>query len=304
MSASEASAAFPAGDLRRSKKLNGQGYRARKRGDHSAAVALYRQAVTAAPAYGQARLNLACELALAGRADAALAELSMLYRSGRPDHRKYLRLATADSDLASLWKTGRFMALISGVAPNSPVTPAKLKGGGCHGYTPASGAVVCGYHISTSEWPAKAGGVLFGGTTQKFAVPMSDEEWEEDETRELQAALRQAGVAGVRLPRFALTRNRERALGNAGLRARWAVDSDGLHTLTVTGPAGRATLLMDADDFQWAEDPVSLGEPSDVRVWLVPGWSDRVVAEANYEVSDSEMGDESWNAVALVRLEP
>ncbi len=93
------------------RRLNAEGFAARKSGDHARARSLYAEALTFNPDDATPRYNLACELALAGEQKEALAALTYLYKLGTPEARKLLAAARDDKDFESLKDLGQFMRL-------------------------------------------------------------------------------------------------------------------------------------------------------------------------------------------------
>jgi hypothetical protein len=98
-------------DPARARRLNAEGFAARKGGDHEKARALYAEALNYNPDDPTARYNLACELALAGEQKEALAALTYLYKLGTPEARKLLAAARDDKDFESLKDLGQFVRL-------------------------------------------------------------------------------------------------------------------------------------------------------------------------------------------------
>jgi len=94
------------------KSLNALGFAARKDGDHAAARMLYREALEADADHVWSRYNLACEHALLGEADQALALLQRIADIGGVEADKALfEHAPRDKDFAKLRRDRRFMAL-------------------------------------------------------------------------------------------------------------------------------------------------------------------------------------------------
>ncbi len=92
-------------------RLNEDGLAARKRGDHAAAMQLYKEALAQDQNHVWARYNYACELALAGRDKDAIGELTFLYKLGTADAKRALSAARKDSDFASIKNLGQFFRL-------------------------------------------------------------------------------------------------------------------------------------------------------------------------------------------------
>jgi hypothetical protein len=305
MSAQEREQALVEGDLRKAKKLNTAGYRARKKGDGAAALAAYEQAVAAAPAYGRARLNYACELSLAGRQDEALSQLVWLYRTGRDEDLDLVAAATSDTDLRALWPRPRFKALIEGLAARRPYGARLLPETGCFGYAPATGAVSCGYVSDTSEWASLAGGVIFAAEVKEFAIRSEEEDM--DDPEEMLHALKSARIAPVKLPHFKLREGREMPLGETGFAATWKRTDDAT-IISVSGPSGRGgSVELDEESLVTSGQPVMYNSPTSVVVWLVPGF-DRFVVEAiseygaEYEDGQMIQGAEHYTGLGFIEL--
>jgi tetratricopeptide (TPR) repeat protein len=92
-------------------RLNEDGLAARKRGDHAAAMQLYKEALAQDQNHVWARYNYACELALAGQTKDALNELTFLHKLGTSDAKRALGAARKDSDFASIKDSGQFFRL-------------------------------------------------------------------------------------------------------------------------------------------------------------------------------------------------
>jgi hypothetical protein len=304
----EAARLLPAGNVSEAKKLNSQGFKARKRGDNAQAMDFYRQAVAASPAHGRARLNLACELALAGEIQSAIDELTWLYRSGSEEDLDLLAAASSDEDLRSIWGQDAFLALVDGAAGRRQLAPKEVLKGGCHGFSATTGTVACGYFADTSEWSPTAGGVLFGHPTGVYSIVDEDETI--NDTADMAAELQVRRVAPVRLPKFPLKAGQETPLGGTGYVARWdpIQDSEGeapLGKLTLHGPRGMGPLVVTPKEVVHGAHWVA--GSGEAVLWMVPGW-DRFVLEvtsefeAAYEDGQMVQGPESWNALALVEL--
>jgi hypothetical protein len=299
---------LPAGNVSEAKKLNSQGFKARKRGDNAQALDLYRQAVAASPAHGRARLNLACELALAGEIQPAIDELTWLYRSGSKADLDLLAAASSDEDLRLIWGQDAFLALVDGLAGRRQLAPNDVLKGGCHGFSATTGTVACGYFADTSEWSPTSGGVLFGHPTGVYSIVDEDETI--NDTADMAAELQARRVAPVRLPKYPLKAGQETPLGSTGYVARWdpSPDSDGeapLGKLTLRSPRGMGPLVVTPKEVVHGAHWVA--GKGEAVLWMVPGW-DRFVLEvtsefeAVYEDGQMIQGPESWNALAFVEL--
>ena len=102
---------YPVGNLKRAKRLNVKGLKARKRGDNARALRYYRKAVAASPRYGWARFNLACELSLAGREDEAIEHLLVLHQMNTEETREILPLIHTDHDFDNVRHNPAFRLL-------------------------------------------------------------------------------------------------------------------------------------------------------------------------------------------------
>lgn len=109
--AAERATVYPDGDRAAAKKHNRAGLKAREGGDGAGALAAYRAAVAASPAYAPGRYNLSCELALAGQGDAAIEQLEHLLRLGTPEARSFVARARFDPDFARVAGDPRFRAI-------------------------------------------------------------------------------------------------------------------------------------------------------------------------------------------------
>jgi hypothetical protein len=300
---SEAAQLLPAGSLRKAKRLNKKGFRARKNGNNAEALALYREAVEASPSYGRARFNLACELALDGQTSAAIAELTILYRSGGKGDHHYLAAATADEDLHSLWALPAFLSLVDGLAEHRRLRTSKVLKGGCHGFSARTGAMACGYYSKTDEWCEKAGGVLFGSETHVFAV--HDEDEEVNESGAMESSCLQERVAPLKLPKYHLRRGKEMALGDTGYFATWSETPDSPAKVEFRGPGGVAEIAIGREGFVTGGDAVPYNNPDEVLFWLAPSGGRGVVETRFGYTGTREPKDipyESWNALALLVL--
>jgi thioredoxin-like negative regulator of GroEL len=104
------------GNRARAELLNKRGFTMRsEHRDNEQAYALYSAAVKADPAYEWSRYNLACELALLGRSDEALAHLLALRRLDTTAARDALRAAATDDDLRVLRSAPLFSRLTSNI---------------------------------------------------------------------------------------------------------------------------------------------------------------------------------------------
>jgi len=306
MTAEERKGELATADVGKAKKLNTKGYRARKAGDNAGALEAYGQAVEASPSYGRAKLNYGCELALAGRLDDALAQVTWLYRTGREEDLDLLAVATSDQDLRALWPLPAFRALIDGMVDRRSLGAKSLLEGGCFGYSPLSGAVACGYVSETSEWAPVAGGVIFGGEVKQF--PLRSEEEEMDDLEGMNKAVRDARIAPAKLPSFKLREGKEIPLGETGYAATWK-SSDDATTILVTSPSGKSvSLSFDEEGLANSGQPVMYNSPTEVVVWMVPGWKRFAIesitkSEAQYEDGVMVEGAEFYSAVGLVDLQ-
>ncbi len=293
------------GDVGKAKKLNTKGFRARKGSDNAGALEAYRQAVEVAPSYGRAKLNYACELSLAGRLDEALAQLTWLYRTGRDEDLDLLAAATSDQDLRALWPLPAFRALVEGVVTRRPYDSKSVLEGGCFGYSPTTGAVACGYVSETSEWAPVAGGVIFAAKAEEFQLKSDEEEM--DSFDEMNSAARKARIASVKLPHFKLQQGKDTPLGETGYRATWRSSEDE-GTVTITSASGATgTLALTNESLANCGQPVPYNNPTEVVIWLVPGWERFVVEaisryEAAYEDGEMVQGAELLSAVGLIDL--
>jgi hypothetical protein len=102
LSSSAVKSQYPKGNIKKARKFNKEGYRARKKDNTPAAVEGYEKAVAASPSYVPSRFNLACELARDGNADASIAQLEHLFRIGNKEARKYLSKTRLDTDFDSI----------------------------------------------------------------------------------------------------------------------------------------------------------------------------------------------------------
>jgi tetratricopeptide (TPR) repeat protein len=82
LSAKEVKAQYGIKQMRKAKKSNTAGYKARKADDAAKAIEHYNKALELAPGYVTARFNLACEHARAKDADAAIGAIEHLFRMG------------------------------------------------------------------------------------------------------------------------------------------------------------------------------------------------------------------------------
>lgn len=102
------------GNREKSKRLNQSGYVARtRRSDNRSAMRLYRAAIRADPSYEWPHYNLACELSLVGKTDAAIAELLVLRRLGTPVAQDALRAALSDPDLSTIRSSRLFQLIVA-----------------------------------------------------------------------------------------------------------------------------------------------------------------------------------------------
>ena len=111
LSIAERRRAYPKGNRKLAKKLNTAGYKRFKAKDRVGALTNYQKAVDASPAYEMARFNLACELSVAGRLDAAIEQLEHLLRMGTPLARKLVSRARYDKDFTALHSDKRYQAI-------------------------------------------------------------------------------------------------------------------------------------------------------------------------------------------------
>lgn len=113
LSGAERARVYPIGNFKRARKFNTAGYKRFKVKDRRGALANYRRAVKASPAYEQARFNLACELSVSGQPGLAIEQLEHLFRIGTPKARKLLSRARYDSDFTALHSDPRYQAIIT-----------------------------------------------------------------------------------------------------------------------------------------------------------------------------------------------
>jgi tetratricopeptide (TPR) repeat protein len=113
---------YPDGDRATAKKHNAEGLALRKIGDGAGAMAAYKAAVATSPSYVPGHYNYACELAIAGQLDAAVAQLEHLLRIGTLEARSFAARAAFDEDFLRLRDDPRFLAIAASftVDPSRP----------------------------------------------------------------------------------------------------------------------------------------------------------------------------------------
>lgn len=89
--------------------LNERGLAARRAGQHLRAAKAYQEALELDPLHVWARYNLACELAVLGEYDSALAQLEALARLTSQEARDALRAARKDTDFSKIRDNPRFL---------------------------------------------------------------------------------------------------------------------------------------------------------------------------------------------------
>lgn len=94
-------------------QLNDLGFAARQRGDHTAAIKHYSEALIADPRFELAAYNLACEHALKGSHEFALELLGHLRSLRTPASKKALAKALSDPDFRSMKDSAAFRAIVS-----------------------------------------------------------------------------------------------------------------------------------------------------------------------------------------------
>lgn len=98
---------------RRARRLNARGLRAYERGDYSAAIERYREALAADPGHILARYNLSCAYNLAGEPDKGLALLAELRAAEDCEAcRRRLVRASEDADWHSMWSHPLFVEIV------------------------------------------------------------------------------------------------------------------------------------------------------------------------------------------------
>jgi len=107
----EVKAEYSTKKMRKAKKANTAGYKARKADDAAKAIENYKKALELAPGYVGARFNLACEYARAKDADAAIAELEHLFRIGSPEALLRAAKLQVDSDFDPIREDPRIKAI-------------------------------------------------------------------------------------------------------------------------------------------------------------------------------------------------
>ena len=111
VSAAEQKRVYHQRGLRVARRENSAALKARRESDHAEAKRAYLRALAAAPGFEAARFNLACEHALKGDADSAIAELEHLLRQGTIEARKYLSKSRIDSDFDPIRSDGRLQTI-------------------------------------------------------------------------------------------------------------------------------------------------------------------------------------------------
>ena len=111
LSAKEVKAQYSTKKMRKAKKANTAGYKARKADDAAKAIENYKKALELAPGYVGARFNLACEHARAKDADSAIAELEHLFRIGSPEALLRAAKLQVDSDFDPIREDARIKAI-------------------------------------------------------------------------------------------------------------------------------------------------------------------------------------------------
>jgi hypothetical protein len=111
LSAKEVKAQYGTKQMRKAKKSNTAGYKARKAEDAAKAIEHYEKALELAPGYVTARFNLACEHARAKDADSAIAEVEHLFRMGTAEALLKAAKLQVDSDFDPIREDPRIKAI-------------------------------------------------------------------------------------------------------------------------------------------------------------------------------------------------
>jgi tetratricopeptide (TPR) repeat protein len=96
----------------KAKKLNGQGFKAYKKGRYAEAVQSFQDALGQDPFYVKAKYNLACNLSLLGDADGAVQQLLELQSWDSPEARAHFQQARSDRDFERLHNDNRFRRMV------------------------------------------------------------------------------------------------------------------------------------------------------------------------------------------------